>query len=517
MNTDQYSEEKYDEMSYADSIRYKSLHTGSHIGEIHKKLIISENKLSQEQLFYSEALYKMFDEIFSNAYDQYIQTNYVQKKRKTTKIEVVLKSDGTISVYNDGHGFNLDGNYNIEDLFLKEFAGSNHHRSKDIESGKKFTIGRNGVGLGAVVYQSSELIFETYNGTFQKMYTQKFINGIPEKPIIIKRESIDYSKFTFMPDYKIACNNYDNFNELLYTLSKLMYTRCVLSKICDDNVVIKFNGCDIKLTIPDILKYNITDQDQFVFQNIGIKNEKLVWKLGFGKNCCSVYKIISMVNGVDIPNGGHIKQIKKYIKEYIISRVKKEYKLELENVNIFKKNVLIISAFIESPEYSSQLKDKVTLLKSDFESLDTKQLDSFCDSIYLLAIDEIIAATGKQNTLDDEIKKLLLKYEPCKDKNAPQKIIAVTEGDSAQTTFKRGVCGLPNVGIFPLKGVPVNACKNSSKKIINESNTKIIPNDKLKENAVYNAIIYIVGLKYNEVYTKESLKKVKISNACTSY
>ena len=72
---------------------------GMYIGSIEKEVsnmdILHNNKIIEKEIEYSSGLYKIFDEIISNSYDEAIRNKNV----KNIHIDII---DNTISIMNDG-------------------------------------------------------------------------------------------------------------------------------------------------------------------------------------------------------------------------------------------------------------------------------------------------------------------------------------------------------------------------------------------------------------------------------
>jgi DNA topoisomerase-2 len=93
---------KYKKLS---PIEHVLLKPGMYVGDIDfrvdKQLIYDENKIILKEISWSPGLYKIFDEIIVNAYDQNIRDNTLKN------IEVKIEED-KFSCFNDGIGIDVE-------------------------------------------------------------------------------------------------------------------------------------------------------------------------------------------------------------------------------------------------------------------------------------------------------------------------------------------------------------------------------------------------------------------------
>jgi len=96
-----YITKKYQRLSPIEHILKRP---GMYIGGVDEVMgnvwVLENNKIIEKSINYSPGLYKIFDELIVNAYDQYIR----DKTLKTIKVSI---KDDTIEVYNDGIGIDV--------------------------------------------------------------------------------------------------------------------------------------------------------------------------------------------------------------------------------------------------------------------------------------------------------------------------------------------------------------------------------------------------------------------------
>jgi DNA gyrase/topoisomerase IV subunit B len=148
-----------------------------------KSPIIRNNKIFIESKKLSVGMYKLFDEVFSNALDEAKRMN---GKMKSIHIEVNSK-DNSISVRDTGNGFykgteinKVSGKTNIETAVSQLRAGSNFEND-DVEES---LVGTNGMGVSLVNVLSKYFSIETIND--KNYYFQEWKNYEGESPKIQK-------------------------------------------------------------------------------------------------------------------------------------------------------------------------------------------------------------------------------------------------------------------------------------------------------------------------------------------
>jgi DNA topoisomerase-2 len=148
-----------------------------------KTPIIRNNKIFIESKKLSVGMYKLFDEVFSNALDEAKRMN---GKMKSIRIEVNTK-DNSVSVTDTGNGFykgtdinKVSGRTNIETAVSQLRAGSNFE-NEDVEES---LVGTNGMGVSLVNVLSKYFSIETINE--KNYYFQEWKNYEGELPKIEK-------------------------------------------------------------------------------------------------------------------------------------------------------------------------------------------------------------------------------------------------------------------------------------------------------------------------------------------
>ena len=153
--------------------------------------IFKENSMKLTAGEWNPGVYKIFDEILTNASDE------VQRNKSVSCIKVDI-SDNEISVYNDsGIPIEIHQEYKIyvpELIFANLLTSSNFDDSEERTTG-----GLHGLGAKLTAIFSKEFTVETAKGG--KKYIQLFEENLSKinKPKITKSTK-EYTKITFKPD-----------------------------------------------------------------------------------------------------------------------------------------------------------------------------------------------------------------------------------------------------------------------------------------------------------------------------
>ena len=89
----------------------------------------------KKNITYIPGLYKIFDEIVVNAYDQYVRLKMACSANQVKNIKLTIDKDsGEISVYNDGEGIDIDvhpehGIYVPELIFGELLTSTNYNEN----------------------------------------------------------------------------------------------------------------------------------------------------------------------------------------------------------------------------------------------------------------------------------------------------------------------------------------------------------------------------------------------------
>jgi DNA topoisomerase II len=469
---------------------------GMYIGSIDKEIsimdIFQNNKIIEKEIEYSPGLYKLYDEIISNAYDEAIRNKNV----KNIYVSII---DNTISIMNDGSsvGIVMDKKNNV---YVPELIFGHLLTSSTFTEEKRITAGTHGLGAKLTNIYSKMFEVEIGDSKNKLYYYQSFENNLSKinKPKIKKYTGKDYVKITFKPDYeRFGLENLTN--DVKALLQKRAYDIAgVLSK-----VKIHFNDNPIEInSFTDYAKLFFDKGQEYVSQTCG-NSEFIITNSNNDK-----FKDVSFVNGVHTKNGGkHIDHLLKQIIDNMQKAIKKKYKkAKIRDSFIKDKITIFLNAEIENPVFSSQTKDALSSNVSDkFCEIKGSTMKNVIDKLDLTT--EIISLIKAKELSELEKNQSKRKKSKLKGVNklydanyagtskSVDCSLILTEGDSAKTMAISGLSaikkGNDHYGVFPLKGKLLNVREASHKKII--------------ENDEFTNLKIILGLKMGETYTKNNI------------
>jgi DNA topoisomerase II len=479
-------EEKYQKFTQREHVLARP---GMYIGEVKTittdQWVIDDSKMVFKNLSWNPGVFKVFDEILTNAADESQRNTTV----KSIKVDV---SPDQISILNDGSGIPVEihkeHNIYVAELIFGSLLSSSNYDDTE----KRTTGGTNGLGAKLTNIYSTEFIIETVCSG--KKYIQVFKNNLTDisKPKITASKGKEYTKITFKPDFvKFGIESLDS--GTLSVLQKRTYDICAVT---NKGVSVFFNGN--KLTVKDFQDY-ISLYIGTKTESPRVYEESRRWKVGvsLGKES---FQCVSFVNGISTTDGGsHV----DHVIFPIIKKITEELQAKHKNITIKPQYVkdslfLFIDCIIENPTFSSQTKDKNTTRVTEFGSRFVPS-DDFIKKIMKLGfVDSLLAIAeakdkkslkktdGKKTTrvcvpkLDDANKAGTSMSEKC--------TLILTEGDSAKTTAISGlsVVGRDFYGVFPLRG-----------KLLN---TRTATFSQVSANKEINDIKQILGLQSGKDY-----------------
>ena len=487
-------EEKYKKYSQIEHVLARP---GMYIGELHNvagtNWIVEEDRIVSKQLQWNPGVYKIFDEIITNAADE-SQRNPVVKT-----IDVKI-TDTEITVFNDGSGIPIEihKEYNI---YVCELIFGNLLSSSNYDDSEKRTVGGlNGLGAKLTNIYSTEFTVETKHGN--QVYTQTFKNNLSEigKPEVkkVSSKSLDYTKITFKPDYSKFGLKDLNDNDTFKILERRVYDICAVT---NKNVSVILNGQKLKTK----------DFSQYMDMYIGPKKENPRvyeeindrWAIGFSLSQNGTFQQVSFVNGISTVEGGsHV----EHVIGPIVKSITEELQSKHKNINIkphyIREHLFIfVKSLINNPTFASQTKDKHTTRVSDFGSRCVVSDDTIKKITKLGFVDQLLAmaeAKDKKSLAKTDGKKVskihIAKLDDANKAGTSESekcTLILTEGDSAKTTAVAGlsIVGRDYYGVFPLRG-----------KLLN---TRTASFAQISKNEEINNIKKILGLQTGTKNVKE--------------
>lgn len=473
---------------------------GMYIGTIDKLFdfmdIFEEDKIISKEIEYSPGLYKIYDEIISNAYDEAIRSKNV----KNIFVEI---NDNEITIMNDGSAVEIK-KHSEYDTYIPQLIFGELLTSSTFTEEKRITAGTHGLGAKLTNIFSKKFTIEIGDPVNKKKYIQIFENNMQKinSPKISNYNGKPYVKISFIPDYQKF-----NFNSITDDIVKLFKKRAYDLAGILNSTNIHWNNEQIEINnFTDYVKLYYTDEINYVHQKCG-DSEVII-----SNSLDDKFKQISFVNSVHTKDGGkHVDHILKQILANMNKAISRKYKnVNIRDSFIKDKIYIFINSVVENPSFSSQTKDSLSSnVPDDFCKISNTTMKNIISKLDLTT--EIISLIKAKETLaleksDTKSRKSRIKDIPkLYDANyagtskSNMCTLILTEGDSAKTMAISGLSAIKKgndiFGVFPLKGKLLNVREASNKQIIN--------------NDEFNNLKKILGLSMGRVYTKENLYNLR--------
>jgi DNA topoisomerase II len=509
-NKDKYSDAKSMSSIYKkeDPIKHVYKVPDTYIGSVDEieenqwVLNQSNTKMEFKLIKYVPGLYNIFNEIRTNARDQYVILKQNNDKNRVTDIRMNIdKENGIISIQNNGKGIPVIEHLEHK-MYIPTLIFGNLLTSTNYDQTNKTTGGKNGYGAKLTNIFSDEFTVETADPINKKMFKQTWQKNmsICNEPVITKitpGKAIDFgTKITFKPDYKrfgmdcLTDDTYELFKKSAYDLSA-----------CTDSTVnVYFNGEPIiTKTFENYTNLYLGESTQRVFYN----DPNGRWQICAAFNIDDEFNQISFANGINTSQGGRhvnhiLKQIVTNIKEQITKKVKNA--VNIKSSYIKEHLWLFVNSIIEDPSFSSQTKQELTTLESKFGS-NCKLTNEFCTKLAKTGIIQAVQSLSEYKEKEslkktDGDKKQSVRGIPKLDDanwaggtRGHLCSLMLVEGDSARTFAVSGlsVIGRDQYGVFPLKG-----------KLLNVREATIAQR---KNNQEINSLKKILGLQEGKEYS----------------
>jgi len=454
--------------------------------------ILNGEQFSKQNLKYSPALLKIFDEILVNAIDR----NSLHPKHVTSIAVAIDKETGSVTIENNGPlgGISIkmhetEGLWNPELVFGHLLTSTNYDDSQ-----KRIVGGRNGYGAKLANIYSTEFSVVIKDHETKQTYTQSWSKNMTvcDPPKIKKHSGATSSvAITFTPEWKRF--GMSKMDDAIY---KIFQKRVWDANICTtQNCKVKFN--DELLTKQTFEAY--AKMHEGVEEVCSVNTER--WSVCIGPSENGMEQV-SFVNGLCTNKGGtHVDHAANLIANGIIDEMAKKIKLKPQQVkNAFN---IFVKATLENPTFSSQVKSECTSKSQSFGSK-FEPPKTFIKNVLKTGIAEELLALSKFKEMkelqksDGARKSKITGIPKLDDANkagtahSKDCTLIVTEGDSAKTLAVAGlsVVGRDHYGVFPLRG----KCKN----------VRDVSVAQLTSNQEFNDLKKILGLQQGKEYTTVS-------------
>lgn len=483
-------ETKYQVLSELEHIRKRpGMYIGSIVTKTATEYTVEGSKFKQSEITYNPGILKCINELVDNVVDE------AKRNAKLNKLAVsICQMTNTITIEDNGgipvkKADGLDV-YIPEMIFGMLRSGSNFDDSQD-----QSMIGTNGLGAKLAAIFAESFTVETSDG--KKYFSQTYTDGLHEKSDPkISSSSLGFTRITFTPDTSYFKSSVDN------DLVKKIETRLYEIAACNPNLNCSLNGMPIAVkSFDDLVK--MYDDKAMTFEVNG-------WKMAIASSVTGDFEHVSFVNSVKCEDGGThvdyaINQVISAVRDYI----KKKTKQDILPGAIKSNLRFILACELNRPKFDSQTKSRMVSAPKDFGtsfSIDDKLTKKLQKSNVIAAIiewaerkklaEELREAKKLNKDAEKANLKRIAKYETATERNDRSICtLVVCEGDSAAKPIQ-SARDPKTIGVFPLKGKPMNIAGVPLKKII--------------ENEEFKNLIMILGLKLGEKVDKEQLRYGKL-------
>ncbi len=471
-------------------------------------MILQDDKIIDSEISYSLGLFKLFDEILMNAYDE------TTRDETLTEIKVDIDIEkNQISVYNNGKGIDVvmhpEHKVYVPELIFGQLMTSTSFE----EDQRRLSAGLHGLGAKLTNVLSKYFKVEVGDPKSGKSFEQVYKNNLSEKskPIIKPyKKDTGYVKITFQPDLEyFGLTKFDD--DFVSLISRRAYD---IAALTGPNVQLFLNGTQIPVkTFPDYVQMYIGDRprvEEFCEKTENFKDGR--WQIVISSSPDEKFRQISFVNGVHTSYGGkHVDYIVNQIVKQIQKAVKKRFKGDIRDSFIKDRFWIFLAAQIENPSFSSQTKEELTTSSRDFGSVCILSKNFIKKMISKLNISNEIISFMKAKQLrklekTDVAKRSTIKGIPklydanfAGTKKSRECTLILTEGDSAKAMAISGLSAIPKgndtFGVFPLKGKLLNVREATGKQILN--------------NEEFKNLKKIIGLKMGTTYNQEKVGELR--------
>tara|TARA_B100001057_G_scaffold407984_1_gene422055 strand:- start:4140 stop:6197 length:2058 start_codon:yes stop_codon:yes gene_type:complete len=426
-------------------------------------------------------LHHMVYEVVDNSIDEALAGH-------CKNIRVIINSDGTVTVNDDGRGIPIDMHKGEKKSAAEVIMTQLHAGGKFDHNSYKVSGGLHGVGVSVVNALSEKLQLEINREG--KKYFIEFHNGEAVAPLKVSGKSKDNgTQITFLPSSKIFSSIKFSANILIKRMRELAFLNKGIKIIFTDNTQKKSKILEFKYDggVSEFVDFLDEKREKLLNKNgndlfkkpIYIDGNKdnidiecsLKWNSGYSED------IYPYTNNIYQKDGGtHLlgfrsaltRVVNKYANE---NNLLKKNKLGISGDDIKEGLTCVLSTKIPDPKFSSQTKDKLVSseVRMIVETLINEKLSIWFDqnpSVAKVILTKVIQAAmardvarkARENVRRKgaiELSGLPGKLADCQIGKQDGTELFIVEGDSAGGSAKQGR-NRANQAVLPLRGKILN-------------------------------------------------------------
>jgi DNA gyrase subunit B len=408
-----------------------------------------------------------------------------------TSIIVTIKSDGFISIEDNGRGIPVDIHKDEKKPALEVVMTVLHAGGKFDKNTYKVSGGLHGVGVSVVNALSESLIAEVHRDGF--CYKQTYSLGQPTSEL----EKIGTSNktgtiVTFMPDHSVFTHRGFEEDVIKGRLKELAYLNKDLSITLNN----EYEDSSVEYCFPgglsDFVKYLDGDEDLIHDEIITVNKEDIEVPVDVAFRYSSNYNsnIFSFVNNINTVEGGtHLsgfrsaltRALNNYANKNDLIKTTKNENFTLSGDDFREGLTAILSVKVQEPQFEGQTKTKLGNgeVKGLVDNIVYDGIQAFLEQNPTVAkkIIEKAAEAARARLAAKKARELVRKKSglgsstlpgklaDCSNKDPMQCEIFLVEGDSAGGTAKQGR-DRRTQAILPLRGKVINSEKAREDKLL---------------------------------------------------
>ena len=419
-----------------------------------------------------DGLHHLIKEIADNSIDEAI-AGYA------TKINVILQSDGGVSVSDDGRGIPVDKHAKTGKSTLETVLTVLHAGGKFGNGGYKVSSGLHGVGSSVVNALSKKLVAEVRKEG--KLYRQEYALGVPQAEIAVVGKATETgTTITFYPDETIFKETVEfdykwvvNYLRHQAYLTKGLYVAVQDERTGERQAFYFEGGIQSYVKHLNVGKDVVSDEIFYVERQI----EDSIVEVAVQYNETFVEIVKPFANNVLTPDGGtHLigfrSAMTRVINDYARkSGLLKEKEDNLSGDDIREGLTAIILVKLPDPQFEGQTKNKlgnpevrryVEQVMNEYFSYYLDENPNVAKKIVGKALLAARARKAARAARDNVIRKGALdgmslpgKLSDCSSKDPSESELYIVEGESAGGSAKSGRDSRTQA-ILPLRGKVLN-------------------------------------------------------------